>query len=72
MRKAADEIINNDWFKSFETKKINELVVTSNILKNNVTGLITSGLGPDVALSHQLDNVAFDNACEHKPMAYRF
>jgi hypothetical protein len=25
-----------------------------------------------VALSHQLDNVAFDNACEHKPMAYRF
>jgi hypothetical protein len=30
-------------------EKINELVVTSNKLTDNFAGLITSGLGPDVA-----------------------
>jgi hypothetical protein len=47
--KAADEIRITICFKSFGVKKINELVATSNKLTNNFAGLITSGLGLDVA-----------------------
>jgi hypothetical protein len=36
-------------FTSFCAKKINELAVTSNNLRNNFTGLVTSGLGPDIS-----------------------
>jgi hypothetical protein len=32
----------------FAVKKINELVVTSNKLRNNLAGLVTSGLRPDL------------------------
>jgi hypothetical protein len=49
VRKAADEIRITTFFKSFGTKKINERILTSNKLTNNFTGLVTSGLGPDVA-----------------------
>jgi hypothetical protein len=49
VRKAADEIRITIFFKSFAVRKINELAVTSNKLTNNFAGLITSGLGPDVA-----------------------
>jgi hypothetical protein len=40
---------NRDFFKSFAVKKINELAATSNKLTNNFAGLVTNGLGPDVA-----------------------
>jgi hypothetical protein len=49
VRRAADEIIITNFFKSFGVKKINELVTTSNKLTNNFSGLVTSGLGMDVA-----------------------
>jgi hypothetical protein len=49
VRKAAYEIRISVFFKSFRVKKINERVVTRNKLTNNFTGLITTGLGPDVA-----------------------
>jgi hypothetical protein len=49
VRKAADEIKITFFFRSFEENKINELVVTSNKLTNDFVGLVTSGLGPDVA-----------------------
>jgi hypothetical protein len=48
VRKAADEI-RITIFNSFGVNKINELVVTGNRLTNNFAGLITSGLGLDVA-----------------------
>jgi hypothetical protein len=47
VRKAADEII-TIFFKSFGENKINELVATGNRLTNNLVGLVTSGLWPDV------------------------
>jgi hypothetical protein len=46
--KAAEEI-RITIFKHFRMKKVNEFVVTSNKLTNNFAGLVTSGLGPDVA-----------------------
>jgi hypothetical protein len=46
---AADGIKITIFFKSFGVKKINELVVTSNKLTNNVAGLVSGGLGLDVA-----------------------
>jgi hypothetical protein len=49
VRKAADEIRITIFLKSFGVWKINELVVTSNKLTNNFDGLVTSGLGPDMA-----------------------
>jgi hypothetical protein len=49
VRKAADEIKNRDFFRSFGGKKINELVVSGDKLKNDFAGLVTSVLGPDVA-----------------------
>jgi hypothetical protein len=48
-RKATDEIRITVFFISLRTKKINELVITSNKLTNNFAGLVTSSLGPDVA-----------------------
>jgi hypothetical protein len=36
-------------YKSFGSKKINELVVTSSKLANNFVALVTSGLGSNVA-----------------------
>jgi hypothetical protein len=48
VRKAADEIRITIFFNSFGVKKIDELV-TSNKLKNNFTGLVTSGLRSDLA-----------------------
>jgi hypothetical protein len=38
---------NRVFFKSFEVKVINALVVISHKLQNNFKGLVTSGLGPD-------------------------
>jgi hypothetical protein len=49
VRKAADEIRITICFISFGAKKINELVATSKKLTNNFVGLVTSGLGPDLA-----------------------
>jgi hypothetical protein len=52
VRKAADEIRIDeihDFLKFFRAKKINELVVTNNKLTNDFSGLVTSGLRPDVA-----------------------
>jgi hypothetical protein len=49
VRKAADEIRIIIFFKFFGENKINELVVTSNKLTNKFAGLVTNGLGPDVA-----------------------
>jgi hypothetical protein len=43
------------FFKSFGIKKLNELVVTNNILTDNFVDLVTSGLGPDVPAGRQLD-----------------
>jgi hypothetical protein len=41
---------NHDFFFKFlGVKKLNEPVVTGNKLKHNFAGLITSGLGPNVA-----------------------
>jgi hypothetical protein len=50
VRKAANEIRITIVCNSFGVKKINELVLSSNKLTNNFTSLVTSGLGPDVAL----------------------
>jgi hypothetical protein len=36
-------------FKSFGAKKIHELAITGNKLTNNLAGLVTSGVRPDVA-----------------------
>jgi hypothetical protein len=47
---AADEISIVIFFKFFDVKKINEIVLTSNKL-NNFAGLVTSGLGPNAARS---------------------
>jgi hypothetical protein len=49
VRKTTDEVRITNFFKSFGVEKINELVVTSYKLTNNFAGLITNGLGPDVA-----------------------
>jgi hypothetical protein len=49
VRKAADEIRTTIFFKFFRVTKINKLVVTSNKLTNNFTGLVTSDVGPDLA-----------------------
>jgi hypothetical protein len=51
VRKAANEIPkDHDFlFKSLGIKKINELVITSNKLKNNFVGLVAVGLVLDVA-----------------------
>jgi hypothetical protein len=49
VRKAAEETRITIFFKSFRGKNINEDVGTSNQLTNNFAGLVTSGLGPDVA-----------------------
>jgi hypothetical protein len=48
VRKAAGEIRIKISLKSSGVKKINELVITSNKLKNTFAGLVTCGLGPDV------------------------
>jgi hypothetical protein len=48
-RKAADEISITISFKSFGVKKTNGIVVTCNKLTNNFAGLLTSGLGLDMA-----------------------
>jgi hypothetical protein len=48
VRKAADEI-GITIFLVLGENKINELAITSNKITNNFTGLVTSGLGPDVA-----------------------
>jgi hypothetical protein len=45
VRKAADEKIIVAYFKILRRKELNEFVVKS----NNIAGLVTSGLGPDVA-----------------------
>jgi hypothetical protein len=47
VRKAADET-RITFFTSLEVNKVNELIVTSNEL-TNFTGLVASGLGPDVS-----------------------
>jgi hypothetical protein len=49
--KAADEIKITIFFKYFGENKIKKLAAISNKLKNNLAGLVTSGLGPDVAHS---------------------
>jgi hypothetical protein len=49
VRKVADEIRITIFFKSFGVKKINELVVTNKKVTDNYVGLVTSGLGQDVA-----------------------
>jgi hypothetical protein len=49
VREEADEIRSLIFYKSFGINKVNELVVTSNKLTNNFAGLVTSGLGPNVA-----------------------
>jgi hypothetical protein len=46
VRKAADKTRNTLVFKFFGVRKINEPVVTSNKLTNNLAGLVISGLGP--------------------------
>lgn len=43
---AADK--NQNFYKSFGIKNINDVTVTSNTLTNNFVGLVSSGLGPDV------------------------
>jgi hypothetical protein len=40
---------NHNFFKSFRVKNINELVITSDKLTNNFMGLVTNGLGSDMA-----------------------
>jgi hypothetical protein len=48
VRKAAEEIRGSP-FLYLRAQKINELVVTSKKLTNNFAGLVTAGLGPDMA-----------------------
>jgi hypothetical protein len=52
---------NHEIFKYFGVKKINEIVVTSNKLRNNVAKLVTSGLGPDVAPGRQLNHADLED-----------
>jgi hypothetical protein len=47
-RNAADEIRITIFLKSFGVKKINQLVATLT-RKNNFAGMVTSGLGLDMA-----------------------
>jgi hypothetical protein len=49
IHEAADKIRTMIFFKSFSEKKINELVIASNKLTNSFAGLVTSGLGLNVA-----------------------
>jgi hypothetical protein len=49
IRKAADEIRITIFFSNPSEQRNNELVVNSNKLTNNFAGLVTSGLGQDVA-----------------------
>jgi hypothetical protein len=56
VRKVADEIRVTTFSKTFQTKKINETIVTRNKLTNNFVGLVTSGIRSDVATGRQFDN----------------
>lgn len=45
-----------NFLKSFGVKVINVVVVTSNELTDNCTGLVTSGLVPDVTRGPPVDS----------------
>jgi hypothetical protein len=60
-REAANKASITFFFKSFEVKKINKFVITSNKLTNNFAGLVTSGLGPDATRGRQFDHTAVEN-----------
>jgi hypothetical protein len=49
VRKAADKIRITIFFTFFGMNNVNELVVTSKNFTNNFAGLVTNGLGSDVA-----------------------
>jgi hypothetical protein len=55
-RKATSEIRIMNFLKSFGVKVINVVVVTSNELTDNCTGLVTSGLVPDVTRGPPVDS----------------
>jgi hypothetical protein len=57
LRRAADEIRIVFFFqKAFGMNKINELVVSRNLLLNTITGPVTSDLGPDVVRGPPVDH----------------